>query len=910
MYAEYAKDPLMRRNVGIARRLFPLLENDRRVVELFHAMLLSMMGSPVLYYGDEIGMGDNIYLGDRDGVRTPMQWTPDRNGGFSRADFARLYLPPSMDPVYGFAARNVEAQLRDPSSFLHWIQRMLEVRREHPVLARRHLRGGRRREPVGARLRAPRHRQRRRRAGRHRRVRQQPQPVRAAGRAPARAVRRAPADRAHGPGAVPEDRRAAVLRDPAVARLLLVRPRAARGGRSDLARRRCCRQPISWPCCPTTWPDNGGTPARACPSASRSSTSRCCATTCPDSCGRWSVSTGDDASYQLFVGLRALSDTETFLEGKGRGFLGDLDSDRGPLLAYDALVDPDLAPVVLAVVAPDEEIGSMRPMAVEQTNTSVVFDDRIILKVFRRVHDDPNPDAEVVDALAAVGYEHTPQADRHVATRRRATSPSPASSSPAAPTAGTSPPPRCATSMTAGSRRRSAAATSPSRRRASAGPPPSCTSRWPRRSGRAGRPRRLGRRAGRRDRSRRPRASPTRSATGCAGEGPRSSRSGCTATCTSARSCAPTRAGSSSTSRASRGSPSPSGAARRRRCATSPACCARSTTPPGRRSASGTSHPTTSCRRSPRRGRTATPAPTCRPTSTSTSVEALLPADESSLRAVLAAHELAKAVYEVGYERAHRPDWEPIPAEAVDTARGAVVKTALDPQLQAIVDGTHTDPHAVLGRHGDRRAGLATRARCRCRSRGRTPSRLHDAGLFEAPAPPGDGPVHLRRRPSRRLDARPRSTTRTRFCADRRRARPPPHRRGPAPTPVGRARRPADRRTKASPAPRSRCGRPAPGRSGSSATGTAGTGAPTRCAPLGSSGVWELFVPARRPRRPLQVRGRRRRRHPPAQGRPDGAGDRGAAVDRVGRLRVAPRVARRRVDAPPRASATRRRRSG
>jgi maltose alpha-D-glucosyltransferase/alpha-amylase len=135
MYAEYAKDPLMRRNVGIARRLFPLLENDRRVVELFHAMLLSMPGSPVMYYGDEIGMGDNIYLGDRDGVRTPMQWTPDRNGGFSRADFARLYLPPSMDPVYGFAARNVEAQLRDPSSFLHWIQRMLEVRRQHPVLA-------------------------------------------------------------------------------------------------------------------------------------------------------------------------------------------------------------------------------------------------------------------------------------------------------------------------------------------------------------------------------------------------------------------------------------------------------------------------------------------------------------------------------------------------------------------------------------------------------------------------------------------------------------------------------------------------------------------------------------------------------------------------------------------------------
>jgi maltose alpha-D-glucosyltransferase/alpha-amylase len=133
MYSEYATDPLMRRNIGIARRLFPLLDNDRRIAELFHAMLFSMPGSPVLYYGDEIGMGDNIYLGDRDGVRTPMQWTPDRNAGFSRADFARLYLPPLMDPVYGFQAVNVEAETRNPSSFLHWVKRMLEVRRGHAL---------------------------------------------------------------------------------------------------------------------------------------------------------------------------------------------------------------------------------------------------------------------------------------------------------------------------------------------------------------------------------------------------------------------------------------------------------------------------------------------------------------------------------------------------------------------------------------------------------------------------------------------------------------------------------------------------------------------------------------------------------------------------------------------------------
>jgi len=133
MYREYAKDPRMRRNIGIGRRLAPLIDNDRRVAELLHALLLSLPGSPILYYGDEIMMGDNVYLGDRDGVRTPMQWSPDRNGGFSRADFAQLYLPPLMDPVYGYEAVNVEAGQRNPSSFLHWVRRMLEVRRHYGI---------------------------------------------------------------------------------------------------------------------------------------------------------------------------------------------------------------------------------------------------------------------------------------------------------------------------------------------------------------------------------------------------------------------------------------------------------------------------------------------------------------------------------------------------------------------------------------------------------------------------------------------------------------------------------------------------------------------------------------------------------------------------------------------------------
>jgi maltose alpha-D-glucosyltransferase/alpha-amylase len=133
MYEEYAKDPRMKLNLGIRRRLAPLLDAGRDEAELLHAILFSLPGSPVLYYGDEIGMGDNVYLGDRDGVRTPMQWSGDRNAGFSRADWAQLYLQPLMDPVYGFQAVNVEAQLRTPNSLLRWMQRFIALRKEHPV---------------------------------------------------------------------------------------------------------------------------------------------------------------------------------------------------------------------------------------------------------------------------------------------------------------------------------------------------------------------------------------------------------------------------------------------------------------------------------------------------------------------------------------------------------------------------------------------------------------------------------------------------------------------------------------------------------------------------------------------------------------------------------------------------------
>jgi maltose alpha-D-glucosyltransferase/alpha-amylase len=136
LFREYAADPRMRLHSGIRRRLAPLLENSRRRIELLFGLLFSLPGAPTVYYGDEIGMGDNIYLGERGGVRTPMQWNADRNGGFSAADFARLYAPPVMDPLYGYQAVNIEAQRRDPSSLFHWVRRLIALRKHTPALAR------------------------------------------------------------------------------------------------------------------------------------------------------------------------------------------------------------------------------------------------------------------------------------------------------------------------------------------------------------------------------------------------------------------------------------------------------------------------------------------------------------------------------------------------------------------------------------------------------------------------------------------------------------------------------------------------------------------------------------------------------------------------------------------------------
>jgi maltose alpha-D-glucosyltransferase / alpha-amylase len=136
MYLAYSADPRMRINVGIRRRLAPLMDNNRQRIELMNSLLFSFPGTPIIYYGDEIGMGDNIYLGDRNGVRTPMQWTADRNAGFSRANPAQLYSPVVMDPVYGYEAVNVEAQLSDSSSLLHWMRNMIALRKLFRVFGR------------------------------------------------------------------------------------------------------------------------------------------------------------------------------------------------------------------------------------------------------------------------------------------------------------------------------------------------------------------------------------------------------------------------------------------------------------------------------------------------------------------------------------------------------------------------------------------------------------------------------------------------------------------------------------------------------------------------------------------------------------------------------------------------------
>ena len=200
MYAEYAKDPRMRINLGIRRRLAPLMDNGRRQMELLYSLLFTLPGTPILYYGDEIGMGDNIFLGDRNGVRTPMQWSGDRNAGFSRADPSSLYQPVILDPIYNYQAVNVEAQARSGSSLLNWLRRLIRVRKQNPVFGR-----GEFQFVACTNHRVVAYRQDARGSGRP--GRQQPLPIRPAGRVGPLVVRGLHADRASGQQRLPPGRR-------------------------------------------------------------------------------------------------------------------------------------------------------------------------------------------------------------------------------------------------------------------------------------------------------------------------------------------------------------------------------------------------------------------------------------------------------------------------------------------------------------------------------------------------------------------------------------------------------------------------------------------------------------------------------------------------------------------------------
>ena len=256
-------------NLGIRRRLAPLMENDRDRIELMNSLLLSMPGTPIIYYGDEIGMGDNIYLGDRNGVRTPMQWSPDRNAGFSRADPQRLYLPPIMDPMYGYEAVNVEAQAREPAlAAATGCGACSRCARRSQALRPRHARASS--SPATARSSPTCASTATRRSCASPTCRA----LGAAGRARPRALQGPRAGRDAGPHAVPADRRAALPADAAGARLLLVPPgrrRARRraGTRSGVA----ARGPARCWCCSTAGPASSATAwcrgASAWPSALR-----------------------------------------------------------------------------------------------------------------------------------------------------------------------------------------------------------------------------------------------------------------------------------------------------------------------------------------------------------------------------------------------------------------------------------------------------------------------------------------------------------------------------------------------------------------------------------------------------------------------------------------------------------------
>ena len=458
MVAEYVKDPRMRRHMGIGRRLAPLLDGDRRLAELLHAVLFSLPGSPVIYYGDEVLMGDNVYLGDRDSVRTPMQWSPDRNGGFSRADFAQLYLPPLMDPVYGFEAVNVEAHRRNPSSHLHWLQNMLQTRKQFPVFGtgafdlvpcpnpsilayvrspqgddggdsargRRAGRVGKGTGRVGRGVGTRHGTGRTRRARRcnqfqSRAVRAQFESLRPARRAGFGQVGAALSRGAAGADTVPARGQRQLQRDPGPLRLLLVRV----VGSAPRARQQRGRRAPMTP---------SETEVRAVSAATRAALpelvaaflTRRSATPAPGADdvhvldaevvvpGRPGVidvvaRLGGLEGHLVHVplGLRASLDEVRFLPDGDEPVLGTVADDDGPALVFEATRDPELSAMLVERVSGESvDAALVRPLHEDRGSITLAMEDRLAFTAFHDVVDGPRPEIELLLALDDAGFNH------------------------------------------------------------------------------------------------------------------------------------------------------------------------------------------------------------------------------------------------------------------------------------------------------------------------------------------------------------------------------------------------------------------------------------------------------------------------------------------------------------------------
>ena len=820
-------------------------------------------------------MGDNVYLGDRDGVRTPMQWTGDRNGGFSRADFAQLYLPPLMDPVYGYQAVNVEAQLRTPYSLLRWLRRFIELRKQHPGLRARH--ATRRSRPTNptrssrtsaatrttsssASTTSP---ARRRRSSWTSRWYEGMVPEEMFGRTRVPAHRRAavPAHaraRAGSSGSSctrPEDAMIAE-RDPGGrarrssrrtrcssssssrrwfgSKAEEVRARERRSTRRSLreraaaARRRARRDPL---------PDRD---ARPLPAPARLPA------------GRRRLGRRDVIARE-----RRLASSTTRSPTRRSRASSSSSCARGATVARRRRARSSSGAVDRAALG--GELGEPRLVGVEQSNTSVVFGDELILKAYRRLEAGLNPELELlrflterelrqhrrrspagtptragcIEATLGILQEFVPDASRRLGARARRARARPGGL------------PRAAAAARRGDRRDAHGA----------------RLRLDRPRLRARGAERRGARAARRRRS-------TRRSSGSSSTCPRREALAPIAGrgeevrerlqlishvgAVGPRDPAPRRlpprpgaleraaTGSCSTSRASRRARCPSGGASARRCATSPGCCARSPTPPPRREFARR-------RRRPRAGRSAR-ASEFLAGYFATVDRTLVPPERGRRDRLLAVFELEKAVYELRYELNNRPDWVRIPVAGIAAAAGAAAlssscacdaRTTRTPcsartRRTAASSSARTGPTAtsVARPARGRRAGRARAGRPSRPVRGRRRGRDAAAPLRARGQLPGRQHVHA---------ARP-----VRVPADARRARPPPRRRGPPRAALRAARRARARGRRRRRHELRRLGAERALGRASSATSTAGTGGCNPMRSLGAVGHLGAVRPGRR----------------------------------------------------------------